>query len=611
MLPRDAVLVCLVALCAPVVHAQSRADSVRSFVQFRVPEDSLESAPLTADHDLTRALAQSPGSFVYDFYTFAWPSAWSPQGLSPHAVQLFLGPIPFDDLLTGRPRYDLLPTALLRAPTVHPGLPGGATAVQTELRSVNATAPQTQLHYQAGDHKLQRVTALHAQQRGGLFGRSGRLQGLFAYAGASDAGQYPGSRLRRMRQLLLRTRYQTYAWSLELLYLHNQRRIGAHSGVLGAEDTRYNRLIAGVRRQERARRPVRNDLLVTLHTPPLTASVYWSTQSLHYADVSASASRFGGSLHRDFQSDRHRIRARIDGYYYQIQSSSAIPHGRQLSLIEVQLRDSLTLPSGLLLAQAGVRRSNVDWSPSGYLKWESSFPFFEPYIELNYRAAATRSAPGWGGYLNPREETPGNVLIAAAGIGVRIGRVVIEPYGFLTRLEELSDYVEVSIDTVQVVEDSYTVQGAGIRLRFASEQGQGFYASINSGVTHTDRSLPDAQRVLPRWALSGQLGLRTVLFTGDLELNVAVRGRSWSAMTSRTLHAPTGLLVIPSTERLPVQGSYTLDLIAEGGIRTATVYIYFENITSGTQWMTGNELVADYPLPAGQLRFGVYWPITN
>ena len=69
--------------------------------------------------------------------------------------------------------------------------------------------------------------------------------------------------------------------------------------------------------------------------------------------------------------------------------------------------------------------------------------------------------------------------------------------------------------------------------------------------------------------------------------------------------------MIPSTERAPVDASYTLDLVLEGGIRTATVYIIFENITSGTRLMSGNELVPDYPLPAQQLRFGVYWPIAN
>jgi hypothetical protein len=129
-------------------------------------------------------------------------------------------------------------------------------------------------------------------------------------------------------------------------------------------------------------------------------------------------------------------------------------------------------------------------------------------------------------------------------------------------------------------------------------------------MTGTGETGIDAGQLFPKWISSGQLGFRVVLFTGDLRLNASVRGRSWSAMISRALHAPTGLLVIPSAERGPVDSSYTLDLVVEGGIRTATIYIVYENFTSGTRLMSGNELVPDYPL-AQQWRFGVYWPIAN
>lgn len=605
-----AVLLCLVGLSAPVVHAQIQADTVRSFMSFRVAEDTLNRAVLTAHHDITSSLTQIPGSFVYDFNTFAWPAAWSIHGLSPQSVQLYFGAIPFDDLLTGRSRYDLLPTALLRSAEVNPGLPGGITGIQTELRTIDTSRPHTQLHYQAGDHKLQRVTALHAQQRNRLFDQPGRLQGLFAYGGASDAGDYPGSRLQRQRQLLLRTRYQRTAWSLELLYLHNQRRLGAHSGVLGAEDTRYNRLIAGVIGERQTRRTVRNDVLATLKTQVLTASMYLTTQSGRYAGVGASARRFGGSLLRDFKFDRNRLRVRMDAYTQRIPKGSALPEGHQASLVEIQLGDSLQLQSSYLFAQAGLRNQTGDWSPRGRLQWGASISVFDPYVEISY-SAGSAVVPGWGDYLINKGTGAGRVLQAHTGIGLRMGRLTLMPYGFVSDARDVPDYREITVDSVQLAQDTYTALGAGIRLYLAAEPDRGVYAAVNSGVTEMGRTSDNAKRILPQWALSGRLGFRTVLFTGDLRLDVSVRGRSWSAMTSRTLHAPTGLLVIPSGERSPVSASYTLDLVVEGGIRTATVYILYENMTSGTGLMTGNELVADYPLPAGQLRFGVYWPITN
>ena len=592
------------------MHAQIQADTARSFMSFRAVEDTLNRAVLTAHHDVTSSLTQIPGSFVYDFNTFAWPTAWSIHGLSPQSVQLYFGAIPFDDLLTSRSRYDLLPTALLRSAEVNPGLPGGITGIQTELRTVDASQPHTQLHYQAGDHKLQRVTALHAQQRNRLFDRPGRLEGLFAYGGASDAGDYPGSRLQRQRQLLLRTRYQRVAWSLEFLYLHNQRRLGAHSGVLGTEDTRYNRLIAGVIGERQTRRTVRNDVLTTLKTQILTASMYLTTQSGRYADVGASARRFGGSLLRDFKFDRNRLRVRVDAYTQRIPSGRVLPGGHRASLIEIQLRDSLRLQSGYLLAQAGLRNQTGDWSPRGRLQWGASLSVLDPYVEINY-SADPASAPGWENYLVNQGTGAGRVLQAHTGIGLRMGRFTLTPYGFMSDVQNMPDYREITIDSVQVVQDTYTALGAGIRLHLAAEPDRGIYAAVNTGFTETGRTNYNAKRILPQWALSGQLGFRMVLFTGDLRLDVSVRGRSWSAMTSRTLHAPTGLLVIPSGERSPVPASYTLDLVVEGGIRTATVYVLYENMTSGTGLMVGNELVADYPLPAGQLRFGVYWPIMN
>ena len=610
MYPLRAVLFCVAVLSVPVACAQIPVDTVRSLMPFRAGEDSLQGAILSANHDITHVLSGAPGSFVYDFGAFGWPTSWSINGLSPQVAQLYFGPIPFNDLLTGRPRYDLLPTALLRYPHIDPGLLGAVVGVQTELRTADTRKPYTQLHYQAGGSGLQRVTGLHAQQSSRMLGLPGSFQGLFAYSGAAAAGDYPGSRLRRQRQLLLRTRYQHYTWSLELLYLHNQRRLGAHSGVQGVGEARYNRLIAQVTGEHRTRRMVRNDFLSTLRTRLLTASVYWSTQSLYYEGVGAAARRLGVTLHRDLRIGGHRLHLRGNAYTQRISSGSALPIGHSTSLIEVQVRDSLRFRKGYLLAQGIVRKQDTYWGPGGRLRWESTLPSFRPYLELSHSAAPS-PLTGWGKYLVNGMVDKGSITQASGGAGLHRGRLSVQPYGFVTSAQNAADYSEVIIDSVQVVSDTYVTYGAGIRLSFSSKPERGLYAAVNAATTGTAESELDSGRLLPKWVSSGQLGFKTVLFTGDLRLNTSVRGRSWSTMVSRALHAPTGLLVIPSAERAPVDASYYLDLVLEGGIRTATLYIIYENITSGTRLMSGNELVPDYPLPAQQLRFGVYWPIAN
>jgi hypothetical protein len=51
--------------------------------------------------------------------------------------------------------------------------------------------------------------------------------------------------------------------------------------------------------------------------------------------------------------------------------------------------------------------------------------------------------------------------------------------------------------------------------------------------------------------------------------------------------------------------------VAEAGIRTATIFLSYENIFSGTNALVGNLLIPDYPLPAKRFRFGVFWPISD
>jgi hypothetical protein len=100
-----------------------------------------------------------------------------------------------------------------------------------------------------------------------------------------------------------------------------------------------------------------------------------------------------------------------------------------------------------------------------------------------------------------------------------------------------------------------------------------------------------------------------VLFQRDLLLDLYAETRGWTAHGGRALHAPTGLFVLPSAASSNVPASNTLDLWIRARVRTATLFYGAENVLSGTAVLRGNVAVPGQPLPAGRIRFGVFWPI--
>lgn len=90
-----------------------------------------------------------------------------------------------------------------------------------------------------------------------------------------------------------------------------------------------------------------------------------------------------------------------------------------------------------------------------------------------------------------------------------------------------------------------------------------------------------------------------------------MRGRLWSSFRSRVLHTQTGLLAVSTSGGTPVESSAALDVVVTAGVRTATLFIVYENFLSGTSAIPGNLIVPVYPLAQRRLRFGVFWPIQN
>ena len=546
------------------------------------------------DRDATGSLSRQAASFVYDFGAFGWPNGWSPYGISPQWVALEFDGIPYDDPVTGRPRYDLLPTALLARPEIGAAEKASPVQVDARLRSFNAAEPLTELHYQTGDHGLQRATVIHVQRRGAV-------EGLFAYSGAAARGEFPGSRLRRMRRLLLEARYHRPGWSAQATYVHNQRTLGAHAGVLGANV--YNRLVADVRLADAVRRTVRNDLRLAIRAsplgPPLEAAATLTTHRL----------RFTNPAKDTVQATVYRLASRLR------QSVAAGPHSARLDLeawfghatrVHLTARDSLSWGRFGVVARAGLHAFGRRRLVAGAVQLSYDAGRVKAMAEAwrSGQAEPWLVTRGWGDYLAPYDgASAGRIHQVRLGLEAQAGALDAKVFGFAQQQSAMLDFYAAGPDSIAMRAGAGATRhtGVGGRTGIRRRALRGLYAEFQPTLLGSAQALPD-------FFLQARLGARYHLFSNDLGLDVSVRGRYWTSMRGRTLHAPTGLLV-RGREDVPASG--TVDVHLEALVRGATLLVAYENLLSGTPILDGNLLVPTYPLPAQFLRLGVYWPIRN
>ena len=629
---RDSVVRLVVLLAAGLcvrltTWAQIQPDTAVALTGFRVVADTTNEHQIAGAFaiDVTQTLAHYGPSFTYDFGAFGWPNGWSLWGASPQQVDLQFSGIPYNDLITGRPRYDMLPTALLRPPEVDRTSSIGVASVTAELRDFAADGPLTELHYQAGDLGLQRVTALHAQQLNALLPGEGRLHGMLAYAGAGANGAYPGSQLQRMRQLLLRVRLQKRRMSMEITYLHNQQRLGAHSGVIGDQRLRYNILIASVDNLGARRRDVRNDLIAVARTrlipslrKPLVAIASVSSQRLRFSstrsDVNESSVRRGVfELMQDFEIGAHRAQFALEGRVSAASDDPLRVLGARRSYGRMSIRDRVRFGPMELVGQAGAHVRMNHWSAHGSagiaVGWRHGSLGLNAVHTPSMEARVMRD--GWTDFLLPNTFMPGAMSRIQIQLRQSVGPWDFESVTFVQRRQDVEDYYEVATDSVVVGHLTGSNLGAAIKIGFRQRAQRGLYGSVAYWLMRHDNESSVAMTALPNWAANALVGVRYSLFTGDLILDLTLKGRMWGRMHGRILHAPTGLLVLPSSNRQEMLSAGTLDVVATGQVRTATLFVAYENVLSNTPITNGVEIVPGYPLPAQRLRFGVSWPIIN
>ena len=589
-------------------------------------------------------LEETPGAFLYDFGASGWPDGWSPFGITAQDVALRFNHIPFNNSVTGTPELELLPFSMLQPLRLKAGDLGTSVGINTRLRGFDFSRPLTEIRYRQSNNGLKSVMVFHSQQRSIPLAKMQGILGItLAYGGHGANGEYPGSKLEGGRQLLTRLRYRHPWGSVELLNFTNRRRLGAHGGVqpIGTSyETIYNRFGASVLNTDAQRQSLRNDLALTVRTQvlpdsahPLTAMTYWTAGTYRYVlrdTLQARTSRFGYRISQVFSLGAGNLTVALEGWNESLRNNSnALPDSLSPSRSALHLSANLSLPLDALQLEVEPALHKTDWG--SFIGGQSRLTLDRDWLKVFVQTAYAGQAPswvhlhGWGGSVDPLDTNPeARTLAMQAGLSLTGGPFSLDLTGFTSRTTSYTDFFAIpnatttSTDSIaaQLFEDPVQWVGATVDVGFRKKAARGFYLSFAPTLYKLGNATVSANHSvltgsLPELFLQGRAGLRYLIFQGDLDLDLYANMRAWSSFQSRTLHPQTGLLALRTVDSRPVDESIALDVVLEAGIRTAKLFLSFENVLSHPSLLVGNLLVPDYPLPAQRFRFGVFWPIQD
>ena len=610
---------------------QSADQSTRANSPTRADVDTARLPIQALNTDLSIHMGQDPGVFAYTFDAAGWPNGLSAWGRDPNHTRLLWEGRSVDDLLTGRPRFDMVPVAFLASAA---WTKGGDVDVRSD--SLPMPSPVTRVRYESAGDGLQSVKALHVQNR--IFRTSDstsvRLQTVFGYAGAGAQGEYDGTRLQRAREITARVGLTGHRWSAWVQDVASRRAVGAHAGVepfTSDYESIYQRLGAVVSDPTARRRTVRNDLELGGST------------SLHGWNGTLRAVRTSQTL--DFEGST--LSARAWTTRWQLLTALTADHGPGLLTLDAQvLRDTGFGGSawgsepekrtfGAVTAryskeqvwslETGIREDTYHswWHANASGTLDRDLLSIDGLVVRSARRITLLEMAGFGAGIegiSAQNSPPLQAyLLARAGAQLNSEAWTLRFEG--SHLSE-QDAIVHQMGSAHPDLDSSVMSGrrtrstASLSLGWRNDGRHGMYAHTAASRTFTSRPDDSALSLLwessmpEQWA-SVRLGWRDLLFRGDLDLDLFIRARLWDSMNGLRLHTPTGLLVLPQDASVPVDGNWLVDVIAEGDVRGATMFFAYENMFSGTNLQVGNLIIPDYPLPRQRIRFGVYWPIAN
>ncbi|TDI74179.1 MAG: hypothetical protein E2O84_06235 [Bacteroidetes bacterium] len=625
----------LVASDTVAVQAVVRAPLAESpeFDSYVVSDSTSFARPVRrAELNLPSLLGSEAGVFHFEFGTLGWPESVSIEGGDPNRTMLLLDGLEMDDLITGRPRYELLPYATLQSVGLIKSGAGFESGVAAYTNPYSAPTPQTDLRYRSGANGLTYIDAVHVQNRSlNSLGAGTKLQLLASYSGSAHTGDYPGSRLETARQLQGRIRLQRPGWSIELYELYNKHLVGAHGGVHATNDiydSIYFRFGATVDDVNAQRGTIRNDLRLTyrrfIASNPTTVSAGWSTQRLTFADgglkdsVDIRVSRFSASFRQPVDVGNHAFVIDLFASTDQYVGGRAANRPED----ESRYRYDLVLRDSFIVKGIGVNTSLGAHSDDGRIFPSALAKFGLRPVSLSATYSGIRSqwfdVRGLGTAFHPLKKKPEiNQLRLAVTVtqAWESGRLTLT--GFYINTDSQFILHQGSQGANQAgLTDAYTRAGGYLDLTFSPSGVGGLYGSVKptfiADISPNKISeLSTYEKSMPGFWIEGRIGIRRLLFKGDMNLDFSVRG-SWSeSMRGRVLDQQSGLLFLQDFDALKLDAAPRLDLVAEAGIKSATLFFSYENFLYGNNTGTGISFVPYYPVPARRFRFGLFWPIAD
>jgi hypothetical protein len=636
-LPADSLAAPGDALAAPVDTVAVRRNA--PVVGFAEPEPGRTVSAVPTRRPVYNAatlLGDLPGAFHYDLGVTGWADGVSRWGLAPRRAALTLDGVPASDLFTGRPAWELLPLDAVAPLRV--GWGAGAVPVETNLRAYAASVPVTELRFRTGIGR-QFISATHAQTRRPgwvrrLGGDRARLQGLFHVSGREADRDFRGFNVSGW-QLAARLGLALPAFSLEITERHGRDRAGAPAGLAPAAglgfDTVFDPDLATVLDAGAERVTIRNDLAARLRLglfgEPLTATVYWTAETFRYANAALDADtvavrgdRVGLRVGQAVRWGGHRLWLRAEAWTDASDSDTLFAGDGGGTTFHLGALDSLAVAGWEIGATAGVHVTPSSTFPTLGLRVERRGAVAGGFADVRTTGVlyGRVERAGFGPLVRAQALGDERTLRATAGADAALGPFDLGAEATFVQQTDprllLADAPTAETPATFVTAPGTFRRATGtLRLGWRDRAARGVYlrlradAQASLDASDSDLHEREADAVPPLWG-TARLGFRALdLFEGALDLDLAVRGRGWTAFRGRIFHAPTGLFALPPRSARPVDAGGTLDVFAEAGIGggRATVFVVYENALADRAY-PGAYVVPVYPLPSG-LRFGVFW----
>ncbi|MEM0964123.1 MAG: hypothetical protein AAGK21_16470 [Bacteroidota bacterium] len=576
---------------------------------------------------------RQPAVFAYALSAPGRFGGTSLDGLDPSSPTLTLDGRPLDGLVTGAPRLDLLPLAILGPLRMADGALGRTTSLHATTRDVRLGVPVTELRYLGGGVGTRHASGTHAQTRrapAALGGEEGRLTLTGHASNRAVDGPLAGAQLRHtdaMARVLL-TRPGAV---VEVGGLYADRTEGARSGVVAASGRSPTALFdlatVDVRNPSATRRSIRAEAWMrtrlALASVPTEAGVSVTSQRLIYA-ISGDSARANGARLAAFVEQpavlgAHRLHARLDVTSDAAlePATTAVPAGGRLGL-HAMLADSLRIGPAEVAAQVGVHRVGDETWPSGALRL--GLGPLSAGVRLGARAPSALRRAGLDTLIVPLAGGLERTLAVDVGVHGRVAdwRFVLRAFGDETRdghhLADQGDSLVVAV----TAEGALRQLGASVEVGWRERTRRGVYGRIGGTIRQMlDPPTELAERIdaaLPRAWGRVRVGVRAEDVGDVLDLDLAVVASGWTAFRSRLVEPATGVLVLPEPGAalgidLPARGTVGASATATFSARTS-LFLRYDNALAERLY-DGAIVTQGEPLAPAVLRFGVFWALLN